>query len=99
MLRIVKTSRAEKDLVKICEDLGKLNLSAAISFIDLLEDRIASLAQFPLMGEICKQFGEGIRQFPVNSYVIFYRPNSEDILVTRIMHGSRDLERAYWENS
>jgi toxin ParE1/3/4 len=35
----------------------------------------------------------GLRSFPVHPYVVFYRPQVDTILVVRILHGRRDIER------
>ena len=34
----------------------------------------------------------GLRSFPVGEYVIIYRILDEDILILRVLHGSRDIE-------
>jgi toxin ParE1/3/4 len=35
----------------------------------------------------------GFRSFPVRPYVVFFRRHADTILVLRILHGRRDVER------
>jgi toxin ParE1/3/4 len=37
----------------------------------------------------------GLRSFPVGEYVIIYRVEGEDVLILRVIRGSRDLEALF----
>lgn len=42
--------------------------------------------------DICTDLAsESLRFWPVYSYLIIYRPNSEPIEVVRVLHGARDI--------
>jgi plasmid stabilization system protein ParE len=46
------------------------------------------------MGRNRPEFGEGIRSFVVESYVIYYH-HAADILIARVLHGRRDQAAAW----
>lgn len=38
------------------------------------------------------EFGSGVGSFPVGEYIILYLVEGPDVLILRVVHGSRDLE-------
>ena len=54
-------------------------------------ERFQRLGNHSMMDEQRPDLGEGIRQFTVASYIVFYRPQSTGIEVVRVVHGSRDI--------
>ncbi len=46
------------------------------------------------MGRIRLEFGEGVRPFVVEKYVIYYRERAE-LLIARVLHGHRDQAAAW----
>jgi len=49
------------------------------------------LAESPSAGRTREEFQPGLRSFPVGSFVVFYRPIEDGILVVRVLHGARDI--------
>ena len=49
------------------------------------------LADNPGLG-VQRQEYLGLYKFPVDDYLIFYRPSADGIDVIRVLHGSRDVE-------
>ena len=47
------------------------------------------------MGQNCNNFTSGLRSFPVENYLIFYRPIDGGVDVVRIVSGYRDLETVF----
>jgi toxin ParE1/3/4 len=39
----------------------------------------------------------GIRSFPVGNYVVLYRIDGDDVMIQRVVRGSRDLEALFHE--
>jgi plasmid stabilization system protein ParE len=39
--------------------------------------------------------GDGIRGFPAQDYMIFYRESSHDIEIVRVLHGARDISALF----
>ncbi|MEH2436259.1 MAG: type II toxin-antitoxin system RelE/ParE family toxin [Nostoc sp.] len=56
------------------------------------------MANFPNMGQSCDNFANGLRSFPVEDYLIFYRPIDGGVEVARIVSGYRDLETVFLNN-
>jgi toxin ParE1/3/4 len=47
------------------------------------------IAEKPGMGRACDPLGEGLRRFEVGKHLIFYKPDRNGIIVSRILHQSR----------
>ena len=93
MARIVQSPAAEDDLLEIWVGLAANNVSAAERLMDDLDAATQILATQPLIGKARREFGPGIRSFPVRDYVIVYRPIKGGVELVRVVHGARDLER------
>ena len=93
MARIVHSPAAEDDLLEIWLGLAANNVSAAENLMDDLDVATRLLATQPLIGKARREFGAGIRSFPVRDYVIVYRPILGGVELVRVVHGARDLER------
>jgi toxin ParE1/3/4 len=46
-----------------------------------------------LIGKARREFGAGIRSFPVRDYILVYRTIADGVELVRVVHGARDLER------
>ena len=61
-------------------------------FLDRLVRTITdTLAVAPLAGRARDEFEMGLRSFPFENYVIFYRVAKDAVEIIRIIHGARDL--------
>ncbi len=45
------------------------------------------------------ELGEGIRSFPSGNYVIFYRTVEGGIEIMRVLHGARDIEKIFAQDT
>ena len=89
---------AEADLddiwTYIAEASGSLDI--ADSFIDSLTERFYLLSRNPYIGRRRdEELGPGLRSFPIRDYIILYRIEAEDVLILRILRGSRDIEAMF----
>ena len=67
-------------------------LDTADRFIDSITDRFFLLASHPNIGRARdKDLRPGLRSFPVGEYVIIYRVEDDDVLILRVLRGSRDI--------
>ena len=73
--------------------LAANNVSAAERLANDLRAATQLLATRPLIGKARREFGAGIRSFPVRDYVLVYRPILDGVELVRVVHGARDLER------
>jgi toxin ParE1/3/4 len=67
--------------------------AAADGMIDLITDRFLILSEWPRLGRARNDLRRGLRSLPVGDYVIFYRVARADVVVQRVLHGRRDIER------
>lgn len=91
------TTQAVQDLEEIHNFIATDNLAAAVRLLDLLEEKLQTLAGAPEMGRSREELALALRSFPVGNYVIFYRSIEDGIHVIRILHGARDMEAIFEE--
>ncbi|MBI5281180.1 MAG: type II toxin-antitoxin system RelE/ParE family toxin [Candidatus Solibacter usitatus] len=72
------------------------SMEIADRLIDSITDRFFLLASHPHMGRVRDgDLRPGLRSFPVGEYVIIYRAEGADVLILRVVSGSRDIA-ALW---
>ncbi len=82
---------ARNDLRAIHEFIADDKPKAASQYMAILKQSCQLLADSPLLGVQREEY-RGLFKFPVDNYLIFYRPTKTGIEVIRILHGSRDIE-------
>lgn len=92
---IVKLPRAKSDLVEIWGYIADDNEGRADAFVDMIGQKLLTLASNPTMGRARDELAEGLRSFPVGRYVIFYRPIPKGVEIVRVLHGSRDINTLF----
>jgi toxin ParE1/3/4 len=95
MSQVIRTPQAKNDLKEIWNYIADYSEERADSSLRILDEKMQTLAQFPLMGKERAEILDGLRSFPVNNYVIFYRPINNGIEVIRVLHGARDIESLF----
>jgi toxin ParE1/3/4 len=86
---------AERDLDEVWSYIAEdASPAMADRLIDAIFDRFELLVEQPRMGRNRPEFGDGVRSFVVESYVIYYRHEAE-VLIARILHGQRDQAAAW----
>ena len=86
---------ALSDLQEILSYISRDNPTAAIAFVELLEEKCHTLARYPLLGTRRDSLLEGLRVFSVRNYAIYYRMELETVRIERVLHGSRDADRLF----
>ena len=98
--RVRLTAPARRDLVRLRDYLlDAAGAARAKAFVARLEDHCTRLAETPHAGASRAEFGQGVRSTVVPPYVILYEPRSYGMRVLRIIHGSRDIDRARREET
>lgn len=92
MSRDIFTPTAKQDIVEINRYLIKFSPAAARRLKDKIQRQCKLLVDFPAMGKKADNLEPGLRSFPLEDYVIFYRPLNNKIEIVRIVSGYRDLE-------
>lgn len=68
------------------------SVAIADRLIDSITKQFLLLAQYPHIGRRRDEdLRAGLRSFPVRDYVIFYRMQDADVVILRVLHGSRDV--------
>ena len=92
--------QAESDLDDIWYFIATESGSVEIAdrFIDTITARFARLASQPYIGRPRDHdLRPGVRTFPVGDYIIAYRVDDNDVLILRVLRGSRDIEGMFRE--
>lgn len=95
MARIVRSLEAQNDVLDIALHISEHNLTAALAWVDEVDERLHLLAEMPGAGRERPEFGDQLRSFPVGDYLIIYRALNDGIEVARVLHGARNLRRLF----
>ncbi len=90
--RILRTPRARLDLIDIAAFVAADNPAAADRLLHRFEDVLAMLARNPLMARARPELDADLRSFPVGNYVVFLRPQTDGILLVRVLSRYLDVE-------
>ena len=92
--------QAESDLDEIWYFLATQSSSIGVAdrVVDSITARFVLLARQPYIGRRRDEdLRPGVRTFPVGDYVIAYRVDGDDVLILRVLRGSRDIEALFRE--
>ena len=79
-------------MAAIANYIAQDNLDAALRWLDDLDQMLQLLSEHPLLGEDVSSLRPGVRRYVIGSYLIFYRPTNEGVLVIRVLHSARRIE-------
>lgn len=92
MTRFVLTPRAGLDLDGIWEYIAEDSIERADRVIDEIEAALRMLAENPRIGQVREDLADERHRFwPVLSYLIMYRQDTNPLQIVRIVSGYRDL--------
>jgi len=83
-----------------------VSLEVPRSFADLIDAMrgfpafavcFAMLAMHPRAGRRRDDLQPGLRGFPVGAYIVLYRIDEGDVVIVRVLRGSRDLDGIFRE--
>jgi len=102
---VVRTSlEADNDLSEIAfyTVTTQGSLDAAHDFVRGLWQEFELIAINPNIGrvredikDLYEEHGRNLRSFPVNTFVVYYRPVDGGIYIYRILHSSRDFPASF----
>jgi toxin ParE1/3/4 len=95
MTKPIITPEAEEDIDDILSYIASDNFQASIVFYGRLINCFETLAANPKAGRERPDVSEGLRSFPLGSYLIFYRIWAGTVAITRVIHGARDLDEIF----
>ena len=90
-MQVEITAEAERDLYDIARHVARDSPAKAAEFIDRLRDACAGLSEFPNRFAFVRRYEHlKIRHRVVGSYLIFYRIESEKVVILHVRHGAND---------
>jgi toxin ParE1/3/4 len=99
--RIIKSDLALKDLEEQAEYIRLRSPKAALRFLDAAEALFRQLASMPGIGEpfeTANPLFQDLRCFPIPKFpsqIVYYKPLRDGIVVIRVLHGARDVDRIF----
>lgn len=84
------TATAENDLVDIWTFIAQDDPQAANAFIYRIRERFQPLLSRPRLGPARDYLSPGLRAHFYRAYVIYYRFTEQEVIIMRVVHGSRD---------
>jgi plasmid stabilization system protein ParE len=93
--RYILAPEAARDLVEIwAYHREQASQETAEHVESVIRERIAFLSQNPGAGHRRRDLTDyDVKFFPVYSYLVVYRPDTDPLQVVSILHGRRDVER------
>jgi plasmid stabilization system protein ParE len=88
---------AERDLDDIWHYVATSSGSVerANKFVDAITQRLSILARSPKAGKLRAEIDLDLRGMLVGDYIVYYRGGKRCVIISRIIHGSREQEAAY----
>ena len=101
MKRLRVSAAAERDLDDIWYYIATHSGSAerANKFVDSITRRLSILMRSPKAGMGRDEIDFDLRGLAVGDYLVYYRESARSIVISRIIHGSREQGVAYDDKS
>jgi len=94
MKRFRISPEAAANITEIWDFIAQDNVAAAERVRQELEDAIRGLADAPGKGHLREDLtAKPVRFWPVRSYLIVYRPDTDPLEIVAVLHGARDIPR------
>jgi toxin ParE1/3/4 len=93
--RLAPQARADIDDIAYYVFVESGSLETADRLIESIYNRFALLGTYPRAGRQRDDLWPGMRIFPVGDYVVLYRVEGNDVVIDRVVRGSRDLEALF----
>jgi toxin ParE1/3/4 len=87
---------ADQDLSEIFDYTAEnYGTSQAVVYLEALHQVFVELGAAPEMGRKRDEIRRGLRSFPKNSHMIFYRIRSRRVWIVRVISMQRDIMRIF----
>lgn len=88
---VLFSAEAESDLETLGDYIARDNPARAISFLGELRQQCRGLADFPDRFPLVPRYeAAGIRRCSHGNYLIFYRIETDKVIILHILHGAQD---------
>ena len=95
MKRLGYAPEARRDLLMIGLYIAEDNPDRAESFVAELEAKAAQAAERPNSFPARDDVSPGLRAVGHGRYLLFFRDLPDEVRIVRVLHGARDLARAF----
>jgi toxin ParE1/3/4 len=92
VLPIIRTDRADEDLIDIWVSIAIESPAAADRVLDAIQRRWQQLSLYPYSGVARDDIAPGIRCLVAGNYLTLYRVAADGILIIRVLHGRRKID-------
>ena len=89
--RIVRSARADEDLIEIWLWIAREDSAAADRVLDAIAARWSQLAEHPLSGSARDDIEPGLRHLVAGRYFVLYRVETAAIRASRVPHRRRRI--------
>lgn len=89
MPRLAVSRLAEEDLLAIWLYVAKGSVDSADTLLDRFTDEFRRIAEHPALGELVQAGRRDVRRSLVLPYLVFYESMVDEVLIVRVLHGSR----------
>jgi toxin ParE1/3/4 len=94
-MEVVLLDKARSDLLRVHHYLEAHSPNAADAFIRRVDSNLANLARFPFIGRDRPGLIPGLRCLVVGLYLIFYKVESDQVIVVRVIDGRMDVDEEF----
>lgn len=95
MRRLIVLPAARADLIEIGDFIAQDSPARAASFVTEIETRMMQVAARPHHFPARHDLHEGLRAARHGRYLIFFVEADNEVRIVRVLHGARDLPRAF----
>ncbi len=101
MNRIIRSDLALGDLDEHSEYIRQRNPRAALRFLSAAEAAFRQHASMPTIGERFETDNtayQDLRCPPISgfpSHIVYFKPLADGVVIIRVIHGARDLDRIF----
>lgn len=95
MARLLILPAARADLIEIGDFIALDSPERAASFVAEIEARMREAAARPMSFQVRDELHEGLRSARHGRYLIFFLEVGDEVRIVRVLHGARDLPRAF----
>lgn len=95
--RLAPQAEADLEDIAFYIFLESGSLEIADRLIESITERFDLLDTHPGAGRRRDDLRPGIRAFPVGEYLLLYREEGKDVVIVRVVRGSRDVEALFRE--
>lgn len=95
MPRVRISPKAEQDLDGIADYIALNNEAASDRFLQEIKQKSNLYAAHPGLGRRRPELGNDIRSFPHGAYIVYFSPESDGIMIRRVLHSARDISEEF----